>query len=155
MDFFKTAKIEDALLLLSIGLILLPPTSAGVLEWLTHPVARAVFLLFVVYMVRKGPMYGLVALLAFFSVLLERNHGVLTVLPRPQTQFPNTVPAPLSKAVSLVPETEVYGYEAKEEKGDDTMHELATDLKDSNPNLEEVPQGEAASEFYEVRGLVN
>jgi hypothetical protein len=144
--------------------------------WLGHTISmnfiqnilvRFVLLAFVVYGIRQGPMAGLLAFLAAFSLLIERNHQVLTKFPHQIPQFPSNAgkQGPPSYAPPLIPMSESHSYEAPHVDGDGTViekhgesitehtYESADDIQDSNPRLDEVAQGEAAGSFYEQKGL--
>jgi len=130
---------------------------------------RFALLAFVFYGIRQGAMGGLLSFLAAFSLLIERNHQVLTRFPNQIPQFPTGekagVQGPPSYASPLTPVKESHAYEAPhaepsesvvERHGESTtesLYESAGDIEDSNPRLGEVAQGEAAGSFYEQKGL--
>lgn len=134
------------------------PTLGLNLNFVDHPFTRLVLLIVLVYAIRQGSFTGLLALLAVFSLLIERNHQLLTLLPDQKVVMPTkSFGLPLA-APRILPDHETHFYEAHDEKGLDTqdgdIYESAQDLTDNNPKLQEVPQGEAAGSFYESRGLV-
>jgi hypothetical protein len=130
------------------------------LDIIQNILVRFLLLAFVIVGIRQGPMAGLLAFLAAFSLLIERNHQVLT-------KFPNQIPiwpsgeksgkqGPPSYAPPLLPVTESHSYEpphSEEHASSDQSYESASDIQDSNPRLDEVAQGEAAGSFYEQKGL--
>jgi hypothetical protein len=134
------------------------PTVGLNLSFIDHPLTRLVLLVALVYAIRQGPVTGLLALLAVFSLLIERNHQVLTLLPDQKVVMPKKSFGLPVAAPRILADHESHYYEAHDDKGMDTedgqMYESAQDLIDSNPKLQEVPQGEAAGPFYESKGLV-
>jgi hypothetical protein len=133
------------------------PTLGLNLTIIDHPLTRLALLVALVYAIRQGPFTGLLALLAVFSLLIERNHQLLTLLPDQKVVMPKKSFGLPVAAPRIAPDHETHYYEAHDEKGFDTqegiVYESAQDLTDNNPNLQEVPQGEAAGSFYESKGL--
>lgn len=120
---------------------------------------------FVLYAIRQGPMAGILAMLAVVSLFIERNHQLLTTLPNQKPIWPTDrnlsltpIPPmlPIPKTHSYYP-TEEHGHTVEEHHGEQVKvdeYESADDLGDSNPRLDEVPQGESAGSFYTQRSLV-
>jgi hypothetical protein len=132
---------------------------------------RFLLLAFVFVGIRQGPMAGLLSFLAAFSLLIERNHQVLTKFPSQIPQWPigekSGKQGPPSYAPPLTPVSESHSYEPPhpdhqegetvvEKHGEsvsEQAYEFAGDIQDSNPRLDEVAQGEAAGSFYEQKGF--
>ena len=135
-----------------------------------HMFTRLLLLAYLLYAVSKGPMSGLLAFLAVFTLLLERNQEIIT-------KFPYQAPGRLSSG-SLLSEgagggaaapaaaeaeaeagavlplqptnaVKVYDSPANKEKAD------ATDLQDSNPRLAEGPKAKDAISFYTNKGIIS
>lgn len=124
-----------------------------------HMFTRLLLLAYLLYAVSKGPMSGLLAFLAVFTLLLERNQEIIT-------KFPYQAPGRLSSgallspgaaavAVAAVPPLQptnavkVYDSPANKEKAD------ATDLHDNNPRLAEGPKAKDAVSFYTNKGILS
>ena len=165
--------MENPVIGTSVAIILASPWMGQTFNMsvIQNILVRFGLLAFVFYGIRQGPIAGLLAFLAAFSLLIERNHQVLT-------KFPNQIPiwpvgekagkqGPPSYAPPLTPVTESHGYEPPhadhpegesvvERHGESTTeygYESASDIQDSNPRIDEVAQGEAAGTFYEQKGL--
>ena len=125
-----------------------------------HMFTRLLLLAYLLYAVSKGPMPGLLAFLAVFTLLLERNQEIITKLPY---QAPGRLSSgPLlalgagtgtaGAGVSPLQPTnavKVYDSPANKEKAD------ATDLHDSNPRLAEGPKAKDAVSFYTNKGILS
>lgn len=129
-----------------------------------HMFTRLLLLAYLLYAVSKGPMPGLLAFLAVFTLLLERNQEIITKLPY---QAPGRLssgpllPLGTGKAASnLIHESavpplqptnavKVYDSPTNKEKAD------ATDLHDSNPRLAEGPKAKDAVSFYTNKGILS
>lgn len=128
-----------------------------------HMFTRLLLLAYLLYAVSKGAMSGLLAFLAVFTLLLERNQEIIT-------KFPYQAPGRLSSepllspgagagagaaAVAAVPPLQptnavkVYDSPANKEKAD------ATDLHDNNPRLAEGPKAKDAVSFYTNKGILS
>ena len=161
--------MENTVIGASVVVILAAPWFAQriSMNFIENIVVRFLLLAFVFYGIRQGPMAGLLAFLAAFSLLIERNHQVLTKFPHQIPQFPSAErtgkQGPPSYAPPLTPVTESHSYEAPhggepsesvvERHGESTtehVYESASDIKDSNPRLEEVAH---AGSFFEQKGL--
>jgi hypothetical protein len=117
---------------------------------------------FVLYAIRLGPMAGILAMLAVMSLFIERNHQLLTTLPNQKPMWPSDRNLSLTPIPPMLPVSETHGYHPTEERSHSVEeshekvgeYEATDDLGDSNPRLDEVPQGEAAGSFYTQRSLV-
>jgi hypothetical protein len=123
-----------------------------------HIFTRLLLLAYLLYAVSNGPMSGLLAFLAVFTLLLERNQEIIT-------KFPYQAPGRLtsgallsegaSASASAVPPLQptntvkVYDEPANKEKAD------ATDLHDNNPRLAEGPKSKDAVSFYTNKGILS
>jgi hypothetical protein len=127
-----------------------------------HIFTRLLLLAYLLYAVSNGPMSGLLAFLAVFTLLLERNQEIITKFPY-QAPGRLTSGALLSEAASAsaaglggsVPPLQptntvkVYDEPANKEKAD------ATDLHDNNPRLAEGPKSKDAVSFYTNKGILS
>ena len=121
-----------------------------------HMFTRLLLLAYLLYAVSKGPMSGLLAFLAVFTLLLERNQEIITKFPY---QAPGRLssgaflsPAPAAGAVPPLQPTnavKVYDSPANKENAD------ATDLQDNNPRLAEGPKAKDAVSFYTNKGILS
>jgi hypothetical protein len=139
---------------------------------------RLILVLYVALNIRLGALPGLLALLAVFSLYIERSHLLLVAFPNQKPIFPGphhrladgfgrqpyggqatTVALPFEK-----PEGTEVNYEPEEEKGlsvverhgETVAHEEyeKAEIGDSNPRLAEGPQGsDEGTEFFEEHGL--
>ena len=131
-----------------------------------HMFTRLVLLAYLLYAVSKGAMSGLLAFLAVFTLLLERNQEIIA-------KFPYQAPGRLSSEPLLSPgagagagaaaaavaaavpplqptnAVKVYDSPANKEKAD------ATDLHDNNPRLAEGPKAKDAISFYTNKGIIS
>lgn len=141
--------MENTVPIISIFIILgIPflPTLGLSYRFVDHPLTRLLLIAFVIYAIRQGAMSGLLAFLAVFTLLIERNHEVLTTLP---DQIPRAPTAPYGLPIQspgLVPEGEMIVYEPSDEQGKDVVethgetttmkeYESADDIQDSNPRV--------------------
>ena len=145
--------MEDAVPIVSILTILGAPqlSSVGVGYGFVEHIATRLFLIgAVVYAIRQGPMSGLLALLAAFTLLIERNHEILTKFPGQQPRWPTTGYGLPIQAPALIPEKESQLYEPVEEHGKEVVEthgettttkefETTEDIQDSNHRIETVP----------------
>jgi hypothetical protein len=125
-----------------------------------HIFTRLLLLAYLLYAVSNGPMSGLLAFLAVFTLLLERNQEIITKFPY---QAPGRLTsgallsegASASASASAVPPLQptntvkVYDEPANKEKAD------ATDLHDNNPRLAEGPKSKDAVSFYTNKGILS
>jgi len=127
-----------------------------------HMFTRLLLLAYLLYAVSKGPMPGLLAFLAVFTLLLERNQEIITKLPyqapgrlSSEPLLPlgtGTAAAAVGPSVPPLQPTnavKVYDSPANKEKAD------ATDLHDSNPRLAEGPKAKDAVSFYTNKGILS
>ena len=145
--------MEDAVPIVSILTILGAPhlSSVGMGYGFVEHIATRLFLIVaVIYAIRQGPMSGLLAFLAAFTLLIERNHEVLTKFPDQRPRWP-TAPYGLPiQAPALIPEKEIHTFEPVEDQGKDVVethgettttkeYETTEDIQDSNPRVETAP----------------
>jgi hypothetical protein len=118
----------------------------------------------VLYAIRLGPMAGILTMLAVISLFIERNHQLLTTLPNQKPMWPSDRNLTIIPVPPMFPTPETHAYHPTDDHGEvvEERHgehvkveeyESTNDLGDSNPRLDEVPQGEAAGSFYSQRGL--
>jgi len=133
--------------ILAIGIILSAPWLPLSYSFVENPIVRLLLVLSLLGAIRLGPLPGLLMLLAVVTLLVERNHYVLTHLTQ---QIDNsTMPAAgtdrILKVVSDVPEEESVEYAPVKEDDDDFM--------DGNPRFSEGPSTRDAVAFYKGKGL--
>ena len=111
---------------------------------------RLLIVIGVLYSMTKGVVPGLLAFLAACTLLIERNHEMLTGLPYQAESIPLTPSAAIIPTPAMTPNNKVVAFDSpsSNEKAD------ATDLEDNNPRLKEVPQNSAAPGFFSSKGLV-
>ena len=126
---------------------------------------RLFLVLFVVYAIRLGHISGLLAFLAAYSLLIERNHELLTLFPN---QRPLPLPLPLASGGSPKQAPPLTGVHHKipfdtphtsenhdmELQGPMKQYEKAEDLHDNIPRIDEAPRTDAAPDFYKTKGLL-
>ena len=126
---------------------------------------RLFLVLFVVYAIRLGHISGLLAFLAAYSLLIERNHELLTLFPN---QRPLPLPLPLASGGSPKQAPPLTGVHHEisfdtphtsenhdmELQGPNKQYEKAEDLHDNIPRIDEAPRTDAAPEFYKEKGLL-
>jgi len=101
-------------------------------------------LAYIVYASYVSVFSGLLAFLAVFSLLLERNHGILTGFPEVRAEIPmqtyhvDEVPVGVPSVVEREPEMD-----------DDN----AEDLEDNNPRIKPTPRGASSATFYTNHGF--
>ena len=133
-----------------------------------NTIIRLLLVLFVVYAIRLGQMPGLLAFLAAYSLMIERNHEVLTLFPNQKPLWPFALGNPFPKqAPPLVGVHEVIpfdttdhqeGHAVVETHGESSVtneFEKAEDLHDNIPRIAEAPRTDAAPEFYKSKGLLS
>lgn len=156
-------------LTLSLLIIFLAPalTSIGVNFAFTENLfVRFLLILYVVMNIRLGALPGLLALLAVFSLYIERSHLLLATFPNQKPIFPG--PHGGQATTTALPFEEPKGTEATfepveekalsvvEKHGEHTRFEEyeKADIGDSNPRLAEGPQGsDEGTDFFEQHGL--
>ena len=122
-----------------------------------HMFTRLLLLAYLLYAVSKGPMSGLLAFLAVFTLLLERNQEIITKFPyqAPGRLSSGSFLSPAPAAAGAVPPLQptnavkVYDSPANKENAD------ATDLQDNNPRLAEGPKAKDALSFYTNKGILS
>ena len=126
-----------------------------------HIAMRLGLLLALIYSVHQGHMPGLLAFLAVFSLLIERNHEVLTSFPYQAPEAsgggvlgmaPTSIFTGVSKETPpMKPDNSKVAYDSPEnqEKAD------ASDLHDNIPKLAEGPRAADGPAFYTSKGLLN
>ena len=132
----------------SLAIILLAPwlSSHGVnFSAVGNVFVRLVLVASVLAAVYSGPLEGLLALLAVVTLLIERNHQILSGLPN-QRPYITNMTEHIYQPPFETPQTENVAYEAKPE---DNLN-----LKDNNPRLEEGPNNHDAVGFFKRNGLV-
>jgi hypothetical protein len=142
-------------------------TSTGISwKFTENMLFRLLLVLYVAMNIRLGALPGLLALLAVFSLYIERSHLLLAafpnqkpILPGPHGGQATTVPIPFDTPkgvnVNYEPEEEK-GLSVVERHGEGTTYEEfeKAEIGDSNPRLAEGPQGsDEGTEFFEERGL--
>jgi hypothetical protein len=110
---------------------------------------RLLIVMGVLYSITKGVVPGLLAFLAACTLLIERNHEMLTGLPYQIESIPLTQPVAIVPTRVIPPENKsvVFDSPGRIEKAD------ASDLHDNNPRLKEVPENSAAPGFFSSKGL--
>lgn len=169
--------MENVVSAVSIAVIIGAPImkSLGMsFSFVENIVVRFLLIAALIFAVRSGPLPGLLAFLAIFTILLERNHEFLSKGPRVKLALPNQKPIwpvieyanplqppPLTPDVEVVhydnhdtvdvtnPEVEVQG-----ESTSVTDFENTGDLRDSNPRLEEGPAANEAMQFFASKNLL-
>lgn len=142
-------------------------TSTGVSwDFTEHMFFRLALVLYVALNIRLGALPGLLALLAVFSLYIERSHLLLVAFPNQKPIVPGpyggqatTIALPFEQPngteVSFEPEDE-HALNVVERHGETTSFDEyeKTEIGDSNPRLVEGPQGsEEGTEFFQENGL--
>ena len=144
---------------LSILIVLGAPLlqQAGVsFQFVESLLTRLLLIVFVVYGVRQSAMDGLLAFLAAFTILLERNHEVLTKLPNQQPRaLGQSFGLPI-QAPPLVGVEESVAYAPKDsaETKISPESENAVGLTDNIPRIPPAPLASTAPAFYTNKGLL-
>lgn len=143
-------------------------TSTGVSwDFTENMFFRLTLVLYVALNIRLGALPGLLALLAVFSLYIERSHLLLAAFPNQKPIFPGPHQSGQATTVALPfeqPQGTEVTYEPVEEKGlsvverhaeAESSHEYEkAEIGDSNPRLAEGPQGSnEGTEFFEEHGL--
>ncbi len=125
-------------------------------------VFRLALVLAVLFAIRQNSFSGILTMLAAFSLLIERNHELLTGLPLQKPIWPaspNSSPftppflTPETETVHYDTHTETHGVTVSDNEGKETEYDSASDLSDNIPRLSEAPSSEDAPSFYQSKGL--
>jgi hypothetical protein len=133
--------------IISLIIILITPLlrQAGVeFQFVGNTLVRMLLVVYIIYASYLSVFSGLLAFLAVFTLLLERNHGILTGFPNVRTEIPIA-----QYQVDQVPVGIPTVNEEEPEMEDNAVH-----LKDNIPRLENVPKGVAAADFYKKHSLI-
>lgn len=163
--------MEDIVPAISIGTILGAPYLSS-FQLVDNLFVRLALLFFVAYAIRQDALSGCLALLASFTLLIERNHEVLAKFPNQAPRWPTTGVGVPIQAPPLTPNTQDMEPPHTESEGPLALHregvkvteehdgrevekeyEHANDLHDNNPRLKEAPLTDDAPSFYESKGL--
>lgn len=172
----------DPITSVSTGIILAVPwiSSAGVrFEFVGNIVVRLILVLAVAAATREGGLQGLFALLAAYSLLLERNYHLFGKFqqnskgkihqPIPQKQEYDRLPfiQPSFVGPTNHHQIETIEYEYKEEQSLPTVvrmpesfheetrnYESTEDLRDNIPYMEHAPSSEEALNFFGGKGFL-
>jgi len=156
--------MEVAVLAVSVVVIVGAPIARSLgarFSFVENIFVRFLLLVATVYAIRQGAMPGVLAFLAVYTLLLERNHEVLSKFPDQKPLWPSNNPGLPTRAPTLEGEKEVVHYDTPasndglEVEGNSTAEfEKADDLHDSNPRLAEAPLADKAPEFYKSKELL-
>ena len=118
-----------------------------------NTLVRLLLIAGIVFASRQGPMPGILAFLAAFTLLIERNHEVLTKFPEQKPRFPTAnfgfpiQAAPLTPVVETVPYAPPSPPPEKDQNSADGM-------RDNIPRLPPAPPQAGAMGFYKSKGLL-
>jgi len=146
----------DTLSFVPILVILISPILSQLsFTLLQNTLIRLVAIILVLLAIRRDPLFGLLTLLAVFSLFIERSHFILTNLPGiPSTHVPADSPGKPIKATPHTPIALVEPASHTDSSFDkESDFESAEDLSDNNPKLHEGPSSDDAPQFFESRGL--
>ena len=162
--------MEATVSAVSVGIILIAPLLEGFgisYSFVENSLIRLILIGFVVYAVSLGHMPGLLAFLAAYTLLIERNHEVLTRFPNQKPRWPSAnygfpiQAAPLMGEHEEIPFDTAHmtskGLKIVETHGENTKmkeYEKAEDLEDNIPRIAEAPRSSSAPEFYKSKGLL-
>ena len=141
-------------LIIIVGAPLLP--SFGFVE---NNLVRMILVAVMAYAAYKSPVLGILAFLAAFTLLVERNHELITKLPNQKPKFPTgdygyPIQAekhmPVTSTSSYIPES-VNDLE-KEKPFEES--DSALGLRDSIPRLSAAPLTDDAPNFYKTKNLL-
>ena len=141
--------------------ILIAPLLSIPFSFIQNILVRLLLIIAIILATRRGPLIALFTMLAVFTLIVERNHFILTHLPGiPSVHVPSNGPGKPSKAIPHSPDTlyepphpsDEDSYSVNIEKKD-SLFESADDLYDNNPKLDEAPSSSDAPSFFESRGL--
>jgi hypothetical protein len=160
--------MEVAVLAVSVAVIVGAPIARSLgarFSFVENIFVRFLLLAAIVYAIRQGAMPGVLAFLAVYTLLLERNHEVLSKFPDEKPLWPSNNPGLPTRAPTLEAEKDVVHYdipssndglevEGNSSKDLPAEFEKADDLHDSNPRLAEAPLADKAPEFYKSKELL-
>jgi len=149
IKFNATKQMEHASILngISVGILLLAPLlrSIGIsMEFIGNTFVRMLILGYIVYASYTSVFSGLLAFLAGFTLLLERNHGLLGGFPNVRAEIPKK-----TYHVDEIPVGVPSLFHTEPKMDDDN----AEHLEDNIPRLEMVPRGASSVAFYKERSL--
>jgi hypothetical protein len=139
-----TGVVLNALSLLIIVASPLIRTSGISLYFVGNTYVRLALLGYIVYASYISVFSGILAFLAVFTLLLERNHGILTNFPKKNTDIP------LEKYRIIEPPIT---NPSKVESEPDMDENYAEHITDNNPRLQPIAQGTSAASFYTSKNL--
>ena len=121
-------------------------TSFGFVE---NILVRILLVLAIIVSLRQshGVIPGLLAFLAVITLLVERNHEVLTSFPNQAVKIPFDVP--MAPSASVAPSAPAVSFATVEPDDDDSAG-----IRDSNPRLKEGPHNADAPGFFKGKGLL-
>ena len=147
--------MEAATAITSTAIILGAPIlpSFGFVE---NTLVRFLLIAGIVFASRQGAMPGILAFLAAISLLIERNHEVLTKFPEQKPRFPTAnfgfpiQATPLTPVIENVP----YAPPTSPVIGKEEDMDSAKGLGDNIPRLPPAPPAAGAMSFYKSKGLL-
>ena len=128
--------------------------------FIENALVRLLIIAGIVYASIQGPVPGILAFLAAFTLLIERNHEVLTKFPNQRPRFPTanygfpgistaSIPIQSMESIPYAPINENKNiFVSKEENN------TAKGLHDNNPRLPSAPPSKDAMNFYKSKGLL-
>ncbi len=161
--------MDTAIPLTSVAIILGAPYVAqkGLVSFapLESIVLRGLLIAAVLGALQTGALNACLAFLAVATLLIERNHEILTKMPNQMPHWPDNRQGVPVKAAPLRATEESMPYEPQDDSGlavveshgeTVTAHEFeeTKDLGDSIPRLQEAPDVDAAPSFYGARQLL-
>jgi hypothetical protein len=123
--------------------------SAGIsFGFVDNIIVRLLLVTSVLYAVRKGTLAGLLALLAVFTLLIERNHELVTGLPNQceNSNIPDSVK--VSYVASELAELPFLGTSERNSEKETSDIDSPLNLKDNIPHLEQAPSSHDAPAFF-------
>ena len=132
---------------LSLLIIVVAPMirSSGIsLYFVGNLYIRLALLGYIVYASYISVFSGILAFLAVFTLLLERNHGILTNFPVQNTNIPLDSYKVIEQPIQATSKVEVEV---------DNDENFAKNITDNIPRLESMPKGTSAASFYTSKNL--
>lgn len=147
--------------IIPIVVILFTPLLPLSFSFTQNIIVRLLLIIAIILATRRNPLIALLTMLAVFTIIIERNHFILTNLPGiPSVHVPAYGPGKPSKAIPHFPDTHYEPPHPSDEESHsvnidkkDSLFESADDLYDNNPKLDEAPSSSEAPSFFESRGL--